>query len=136
MHLSREGRRRQRWLSRLRPPGPLELEPACQQGVAQGCNHAREYWYWSWQHQPLVRNTGLYYGSHMADLGSTATTTTPAERAARHRHGMAAKLDLVLSEISALRRKVDGLERCPIASVVAERRAADQAIASALRRGS
>ena len=36
-----------------------------------------------------------------------------------------------------MRRKLDGLDDgCPLARVVGERRAADQAIASALRKGS
>ena len=49
-------------------------------------------------------------------------TKTTAELAQRRCDDLSRRLDLILAEISALRRKVDALDRCPVADMVAERR--------------
>ena len=56
-------------------------------------------------------------------------TKTTVELAQRRCDGLSRRLDLILAEISALRRKVDALDRCPVADMVAERRQRDAAVA-------
>jgi hypothetical protein len=65
---------------------------------------------------------------------SEANSRTIAERAQRHRNGVAKKLDVLLAEVTTLRRQVERLSSCPIADLADQRRRANQAIAGAFNR--
>ena len=75
----------------------------------------------------VLGNNAIYFAIMMGP-----ETKTTAERAQRHRNGLARKLDLILAEVAVIRRRVDQISTCPIAEMAAERRSADRAIAAAL----
>ena len=78
----------------------------------------------------VLRNNASYFA-----IMIESDPKTTAERAQRHRVDLSRKIDLLLSEVAVIRRKVDALDGgCPLVQVVGERRAADRAIAASLSR--
>ena len=58
----------------------------------------------------VLGNDAIYFAIMMGP-----ETKTTAERAQRHRNGLARKLDLILAEVAVIRRRVDQISTCPIA---------------------